>query len=918
MTTDFGALLPIVLLLETVVPLLAALPLLRLARRAGRWKIWSLILVVLLCLTLRSLLLFAGAASGATSLAAEALLLAVTILLAVALARMLPLVLERVQVAEEQRRVHQEVSDLYEHAPCGYHSLDRDGRFVRINDTELEWLGYRREEVLDRLRFVDVVTPASRQFFLERFPRFMQEGVLRDVEIELVRKDGSVLPVLISATAVRDRQGNYVMSRSTVYDRSEQLRAEDERRGHLQFLQHMDRINRVIQGAADLEQMMRDTLDAVLDIFACDRASLIYPCDPEAPSWTAPMECNRPEYPGVLTMGLEVPADEGSRQVFSAVLQNEGAVQFGAGAGQLPLSEILRHFGIQAQMAMALHPKVGSPWMFVLHQCSAPRQWSTEEQRLFREIGRRIADGLTGLLIARNLRQALDEIHAAKEQWEKTFDAIEDVVTIHDRDMRVVRANRAAGLLLCRTPDELLSRSCYELFRGASTPCDNCPELLSRRDLANHHGVIRHDNLGKVFAVSIFPVVEQGVASGFVHIAKDITQQLQLEERLRQSQKLEAIGTLAGGIAHDFNNLLAPIMGYAELGLQRLAADDPLRAELQQVVDAALRAKGLVSQILAFSRRAPQEKVVLEPRPVIREALKLLRAFLPSTIEIREDIAVDSGAVMVDPTQLHQIIMNLCTNAFHAMRETGGVLGVRLAPAHIGPEDAKVLSDELAAGAYVKIEVSDTGCGIERRYLARIFEPYFTTKATGEGTGLGLSVVHGIVKSYQGHVTAYSEPGQGSVFRVYLPLVEHVAARTQPATGLSSLATGTERLLVVDDEEIITGMLRAVLSSLGYRVSVCGNGLEALAIFSRSPDEFDLMLTDMTMPGLTGFEVARQVLTLRPNLPVILCTGFSELVTRELALAHGIREFLMKPVQVQELAATVRRALDNAGATAAA
>jgi len=523
---------------------------------------------------------------------------------------------------------------------------------------------------------------------------------------------------------------------------------------------------------------------------------------------------------------------------------------------------------------------------------------------------RQFSKFMNGLWAIFKRKQMEREVLSAKEKWEMTFNAIEEVITIHDLSMRIVQANKAAGRLLHCEPAELVGKYCFELFSGYTEPCPGCPEVVARESLLPQRGAIYHEKLAKTFEVSSCPLIEKGEVKGFVHIAKDVTQHKMLEAQLRQAQKMESIGTLAGGIAHDFNNILVPILGYAELALDRVTPTDPVVGDLKQITLAANRAKELVKQILAFSRQAEHELWPLEPHLVIKEALKLLRSSLPTTIEIRQKIAVDCGAIFGDPTQLHQIIMNLCTNAYHAMRDTGGVLGVSLSKIDIRDEDRKVVSLQLEPGPYVKLEVSDTGHGMDRQTMARIFEPYFTTKPQGEGTGMGLSVVHGIIKSYHGHISVYSEPGVGTTFRIYLPRVKEKVERKEDALN-GPLPSGGERILLVDDEQTITTMLQMILEKCGYRVSSVNHSPEALALFLKDPTGFDLVITDMTMPVLTGFDLARQVLALRPDMPMILCTGFSELINKEKAAEIGIREFLMKPINSRGLAHCVRKVLDG-------
>lgn len=411
------------------------------------------------------------------------------------------------------------------------------------------------------------------------------------------------------------------------------------------------------------------------------------------------------------------------------------------------------------------------------------------------------------------------------------------------------------------------------------------------------------------------PVFRNGELKFCLSNWMDITEKKKAEEekqklqaQLLQMKKMEAIGNLAGGIAHDFNNILTIILGNNELALDDLPKDSPIRENILESYEAGKRAKNLVRQILAFSRNEEQEPKPTKVCFIVSEALKLLRSSLPTTIKICEHIASDSMAP-VDPTQIHQVIMNLCTNAYHAMRESGGVLEIEVKDVEL---DDLYVSHSLVEqpGPYLRISVSDTGCGMERDVMDRILEPYFTTKEIGQGTGMGLSVVHGIVKSHKGAITVYSEPGMGSTFHVYLPRIESADATTESKEE-ALFPRGTERILFIDDEESIVDLGKQMLNRLGYKVTTRTDSLEALQVFREQPDQFDLVITDMTMPNMTGNRLARELMGICPDIPIILCTGFSELITEERAKEIGIREFVMKPLIMSEMARVVRRALDT-------
>jgi len=402
---------------------------------------------------------------------------------------------------------------------------------------------------------------------------------------------------------------------------------------------------------------------------------------------------------------------------------------------------------------------------------------------------------------------------------------------------------------------------------------------------------------------------------GFLLQVEDVTENRRADEALRQNerllrqaQKMEAVGTLAGGIAHDFNNILTPILGYTEMALQASGSNPSVRAHLGEVLKASHRAKDLVRQILTFSRQAERDYKPIRLTPIVNEVVMLLRGSLLPVIELRCEIQTDRDIVRADPTQIHQVLMNLCTNAAYAMRGKGGVLTVQMRRIALDSRTRGPLS-RLKPDAYVEIAVRDTGSGMDRATLDRIFEPFFTTKQHGEGTGMGLAVAHGIVAALRGAITVESELGKGSTFRVVLPLIEHDGepkAQDEPP-----LPRGTERILFVDDEPGIVGMVGQLLADLGYTPTTCLRSQEALALFCAAPDRFDLLITDQVMPVMTGLELVREARKTRPDVPVIMCTGFGKTVSESELADAGIREVLMKPIILRQLADAIRRALDG-------
>jgi len=407
---------------------------------------------------------------------------------------------------------------------------------------------------------------------------------------------------------------------------------------------------------------------------------------------------------------------------------------------------------------------------------------------------------------------------------------------------------------------------------------------------------------------------ENGVPKKATAVVHDLTtirraqeEKKQLEAQLQQTQRMEAIGTLAGGIAHDFNNILSAIIGFTEISIGELERGSWLFNNLQKVLDAGDRAKDLVSQILAFSRQSDYKPKPVHVKLITNEALRLLRATLPTTIEIHQRLESNS-AVMADPTQIHQIIMNLCTNAGSAMQEKGGKLDVSLIDVDLDSEFVDQYPD-MNPGPYIELAVSDTGHGISPEIMERIFDPFFTTKEKGEGTGMGLSVVHGIINSFGGTITVDSEPRKGTTFNLYIPAIESETV-LEPESPVP-LPVGTERILFVDDEEFQVDLGEQMLKSLGYKVVTRTSSLEALELFRTKPNDFDLVITDITMPNMTGDKLAGELLRIRSDIPIILCTGFSAMIDEGKAKAMGIRAFIFKPILKREIAEAIRKVLDG-------
>jgi PAS domain S-box-containing protein len=532
--------------------------------------------------------------------------------------------------------------------------------------------------------------------------------------------------------------------------------------------------------------------------------------------------------------------------------------------------------------------------------------WIHDEQRLIvRDDGRKEVIGAWW---------DVTDTKAAQEELRRLAAAIEqaaEMVVITDERAEIVYANPAFEKITGYGQREVLGKN-PRILKSGEHGHEFYQEMWAALSAGKawHGRFVNKKKDGRSYTeeASISPVVDpSGNIVNYVAVKRDVTKEQQLEQQYLEAQKMEAIGTLAGGIAHDFNNILAIILANAQILEFSGAISSHSKETLNQIIIASKRARELVRQILAISRRGKQEKIIMNLKPIVKETIGLLRASLPATIRLEPHITADTGMLFADPTQMQQVLMNLCTNAAHAMEKEGGVLKIALSNTSIGENDT-LLDPSFSPGEFVKLSVSDTGHGMQPWILKRIFEPYFTTKETGKGTGLGLSVAHGIVKSHGGAVKVSSVVRKGSIFEIYLPRVKGEASETDKFD--MPLLTGTGRILFVDDEPALTLMGQKILGQLGYQVQTANSSVEALEIFRSKPKEFDLVITDLTMPELTGTHLAKALLEIRPELPIVLCTGFSDQVNEEMLQSMGIRGLLLKPVTLHELAHSVRMAIE--------
>ncbi|MGV8059616.1 MAG: PAS domain S-box protein [Smithellaceae bacterium] len=509
-------------------------------------------------------------------------------------------------------------------------------------------------------------------------------------------------------------------------------------------------------------------------------------------------------------------------------------------------------------------------------------------------------------------KQAQETFIRGEEYFRTLIENSTDIIMIVDAKGTIIFASPSVERFIGYTPDEMIGMNAFDFIMPADIQrafADFAQALLVREESTFNTFRVRHkDGSERILEGLGKNLLDNKTITGFIMNIHDVTDRKKIEKQLRQAQRMEAIGTLASGIAHDFNNILTPILLGTEMAQLSIPEESPVQHDLKKVIEATNRAKELVKQIMTFSHRGEEEKGPLNLITIVKEALKLIRASLPSTIEIKQHIEANSAMVKASAAGIHQVIMNLCTNAAYAMRQKGGLLEIRLTNENI-KSSGPIQSKDLKPGNYIKLSVLDTGQGMDSLTIEKIFDPFFTTKEQGEGTGMGLSVVHGIIKSLGGKITVHSELQKGTTFTVYLPCM-HKAADQNSETHRNALP-GSERILFIDDEIVITDLYKNMLERLGYKVDTTYNAIEALDLFRKDPKRFDLIITDQTMPKMTGIALAKELICLRPDLPIILCTGLSQEKAAEEARRMGVKEVLFKPVGRVALVQAIRKLLDR-------
>lgn len=679
--------------------------------------------------------------------------------------------------------------------------------------------------------------------------------------------------------------------------------AVSRRDSSLRFLDAMDQLHRVMRGATSVDELLVAVLDELLDLFRCDRAWLLRPCDPSAPTWRVPMERTRPEWPGAFALGVDVPMEAAARALMVEALACDQPLEFSAGGPRPVPPEAARAFHIKSQLVMAVRPKTDAPWLLGIHHCARAQGYTDEERAIFRGVCGRIEDSLGTLITLRDLAES-------EQRYRTHVEASPDAIVVADPAGRFVDANSSATRLFRMDRATLLTKTVADVSpptQPDGRPSGELAADILRRCLGGEpcrfEWTHQDADGGDVPCEIRLSVIDR--AAGLVRGSiQDIRERLALEGQLRHLQKMEAIGELAGGVAHDFNNQLVVILGYAGMLRELVGANARARELVGRVTRAAEDAAAITRELLAFSRRAPLAPRIVDLSEFLGELLPLLQRVVGGCIAVTLARADEPAVVRVDPSQLEQVVLNLVHNARDALPRGGHIrLGVAARPAPPGEE-----------APMVALTVEDDGVGMPPDVAARVFEPFFTTKALGSGTGLGLSTAYGVIRQSGGTIEVQSAVGRGTTFTVLLPLAQgSVLARPAAEERAEPRPRGGgESILLVEDNWAVSEVARQVLADGGYAVDVAGDGLRALELL-QAGRRYDLLLTDVVMPGVDGVELAQRALAVQPDLRVIYSTGYASGALERVTDATLDPPLLSKPYTSGQLLDAVRGAIDRAG-----
>lgn len=829
---------------------------------------------------------------------------------------------ERLRTEAALRESERRYRDLTDLLPQPVFEVNGEGYVTFANHAALSAFGYAVEDIDAGFLALHMIAPEDRVRASENIRRRFAGEDLPGSEYTAIRKDGSRFPILIyTAPILKDETPAGL--RGIIIDATAHKRIEQEKETTISIL-------RLMNSAADMEELAQSLIQHLCVSIGCDAARIRVNWENACSiyqghdmnglcSVTSNHSCDtiRRESSngngGAAGMAHCVCDDmlyqHGSPEEQPSTLNGALYIpEFSTVFAEIPENHLCRsqcpHFSsLDSYQSLMIAPlRFGRRHLGSLYLCDRHPGFFRIDQVNFIE---RISESIASALAQRCADQERNRLTSVVEQAAET-------IIITDPRGNIQYVNPAFEKVTGYMKEEVLNQNARMLKSGNHNP-DFYRQMWARliKGETWTGRLINRKKDGTLFEEegTISPVRdESGKTINYVAVKRDVTQEVALENQLRQAQKMEALGTLAGGIAHDFNNILTAILGYSELSLSDQDLAPKLRGNIEQVIKAGKRARDLVQQILAFSRQSEQARKPVQLAAVIREVLTLLRASLPATIQIHYKGDPQNGLVMADPTQIHQLLMNLCSNAAHAMKDRGGSLHVDLATYRVGNQVSPV-SQNLNPGSYLRLTVRDTGHGIPAGNLDRIFDPYFTTKEKGTGTGLGLAVVHGIVNSHDGAIAVESEVDKGTSFHVFLPSIEG-ASDGEKRTEDTPLG-GSESILLVDDEDTLVELGILMLEGMGYRVTGQTSSMDALELFQQRPDSFDLVITDLTMPNMTGIELAQNLLQIRPQVPIILCTGYSENLMPERTRAMGFRELMTKPFLVRDLARTIRKALGN-------